>query len=496
MLVGNQVLMMWNPVPGATGYIVYRNGKAVARVTTNQHLEPVPKRSGEYRYQIAAVGPEGVEGERSEPGLVKVRHLEAPKRVVVRPDPATGTLGLLWDQVEGAVIYNVYRSAAGEPFELLASVQDVTYVDGEVRPGTRYRYRVTARDATGTESDPSPVAEAEARRPPKRGKKPKVFRALPTRELYRLDRVGDDPLTEVSFLGLDPEGGVWVVTPRTGRIHRLDPAGNEERVFGPFTSDRTGFILRPHKLAFAPGGGLYVTDAWNGVLARLTPEGEMTWARGLITPPPQDEEVWEDFPDRVKSLPPTPSSVAVVGDEIWVTDQRFQLLYRFAPNGDLLGYLAHAKRGKETFRLPAVGEVAALGGGNVVLTFPLSHYAAVLDPEGNVVAEFGTGVKGYIGGFVGIHGVQPFGDHRILFTDPAVGTLQVFDVSTGNYLYHVSGEEPRPDPQYRERADLPIRKPNMAVTNGRGRFWVYDAATRTLVCLEQAGPVTPALGSE
>ncbi len=496
MLVGNQVLMIWNPVPGAAGYVVFRNGEPVGRTTANQYLEPAPEASGTYRYQVAAEDASGLRGELSEPGVVKIQHIEPPKRVVAWPDPASGTIGVLWDQVDGAVIYNVYRSADGAPFALVASVQDVTYVDGDVQAGVRYAYRITARDATGAESAPSAEVEAQAARPERARRDELVFRALPTREVYRLERLGTDDLREVSFLGLGPAGKLWVVTPRTGRIHRLDRDGIEEAVLGPFVAEATGYALRPHKLGFADDGDLFVTDALNGVLARLSPAGELRWARGILTPPPQNAEVWEGFPDRVRSLPATPSSVALVGDEIWVTDQRFQLLYRFSQQGELLGYLTHGRRKSERFRLPGVGEVAAFPDGRVLLTFPLSHYAAVFDRELQLLAELGADVRGYVGGFVGIHGAQPLEGGRVLLTDPAVGSVQVFDAASGAYLYHLAGPEPRPDPAYDQRADFAYHKPNMAVTDGRGRFWLYDAAARALVCLEQAGPVTPPPGGE
>ena len=492
MIVGNQVLVIWAPVPGAAGYVVYRNGKPVARVQSNQYLAPLPEAPGSYRFQVAAVDAAGAVGERSQPGVIRVRKIDKPQNLTARPDPITGSIGLVWDRVEGAMIYNVYRAEDGEEPELLASVQGESFVDGDVTPGVTYTYTVTARDIGGEEGPPSDPATATSVRVPRTARKRVVFRAQPTREVFRIESIQDAPVSRVSYLGAGPGDTVWVVTPRTRLIGAFDLDGNLVTTLGPYDFSDTGFALLPHKLAFGPDGKLYVTDAINGVLACIQPDGTLLWARGILTPPPDAEDVWDGFPDRIKRLPPTPSSVACLDDEIWVTDQRFQLLYRFDYQGKLLGYVTHAGRGEARFRLPAVGEVAPIGPARVLLTFPLSHYAVVADRDLRLLAEIGTGdIRGYVGGFVGIHGIQPLEGGRVLLTDPGVGSLQVFDTRTGKYLYHISGPDPRRDPAYGERADLPLRKPNMATLDGRGRIWVYDAAQAAIVVLRPAGPVTP-----
>jgi hypothetical protein len=53
MVVGDQVLMMWAPVPGAAQYAVFHNGREVARVASNQYRGVLPKAAGEHQFHIS-----------------------------------------------------------------------------------------------------------------------------------------------------------------------------------------------------------------------------------------------------------------------------------------------------------------------------------------------------------------------------------------------------------------------------------------------------------
>ncbi|MDF1554094.1 MAG: hypothetical protein P1P84_13575 [Deferrisomatales bacterium] len=493
MVVGDQVLMMWGPVPGAAQYAVFHNGREIARVASNQYLGVLPKEPGEHRFQVAAVTAVGVLGLPGEPGVIRVRHIGKPGGVIARASTATGSIDLIWNKVEGALIYNVYRSRPGQDRQLVASVQEETFKDAQVAGGEEYTYEITAKDLSGQEGPRSAAVGATLVAGMKQAEDRVVFRALPTTEVFSLtyrrppSRTGHLPGHRA---GPQPLGG------GPEAAHHPQP-GRQRRAalhLGPVPVRGHRVPADPPETGPRPGGKTYVSDAINGVLACLDPQGVLLWARGIPTPPVTQRELWEEFPEHMKSQLATPSSVLCREGELWITDQRFQLIYRLDYQGKVLGHITHYLQDGERLRLPGVGELFALEKtGATLLTFPLSHRAVAVDEGAKVVARFGGQVRGYMGGFVGIHGVSPWEEGKVLLTDPAVASLQVFDAASGRYLYHISGPEPRPDPVYAQRADLPLRKPNLAMRAGDGKLWVYDAATRRISVRRMSGVATPPL---
>ena len=109
-------------------------------------------------------------GEPSAPLTFTARDVFPPRpptRLSSVGSPALGANGpeidLSWQPSPDADLrgYYVYRSAAGEPFRRLTPklAEGPAFRDLDVKPGVRYRYRVTAVDETGNESSPSAVVE-------------------------------------------------------------------------------------------------------------------------------------------------------------------------------------------------------------------------------------------------------------------------------------------------------------------------------------------------
>lgn len=472
MVVGEQILMLWGPVPGATQYAVFHNDQEIARVASNQYLGPLPQEPGEHRFQVAAISALGALSGRSEPGTVRVRRIGSPQDVIARPNTATNSIDVLWNRVEGAAIYNVYRSDVESLRQLVASVREETFKDAQVVTGRAYRYEVTARDLTGQEGPPSTPVNATLEADQQQLAQPVNFRALPTTEVFSLASLADRPLDHVTYLGSGPQGSIWLVTPKQGTLHSLDGNGELRFTWGPYIDPETGYPFIPHKLAHGPDGNLYVSDALNGALACLDGNGTLVWVRNIPTPPANQIDLWRDFPPHLQTQLATPSAVLCRADEIWVTDQRFQLIYQLDYRGAVQGHLSHYRVEGERLRLPGVGELLALDAERTLLTFPLSHHAVTLDAEHAAGTAFGVQAKGYLGAFVGIHGVSWWATGQLLFTDPAVATLQVFDAASGRYLFHLSGPTPGPTP--------PI--PSVPTCPSTGRFWGCGTVTEDFGC--------------
>lgn len=476
MQVGNQVVLLWVPVAGAVSYNVYRNDTREGVVTGSQYLGTTPAEAGTHRYQVAALDPEGVEGERSAPGLLKVANLSAPEGLSARQDPSSGVVGLVWSRSTGAAFYNVHRADRDEAPKLVASVKEPLFRDGPLERGVPYRYTVASVGMNGAEGPASAPATVVVERAPAGPAEPVRFQAAPATEEFSLDHIGAVRLDQVSFLGADDAGRVWVVTPKTGQLHCLDSSGTLLRSLGPYSRGTSGRRFVPHKLAFGPGGTLYATDALHALLACLDAEGNLLWDK-QIRPPPPELDLWDRLPKPLRGLPATPSSLLLVGDELWVTDQRLHVVYRFDREGNPLGVFSSYSRDGREVRLPTVGEMAVLGENRFLLTFPFAHSAVVVDRAFRHVLSLGANANGYTGGFALIHGAQAVPGNRVLLTDPAVGSVQLFDAGTGRYLSHVTG----PAGKNEVRGFLPVQIPNMALWALGGRIWVYAAERKQIV---------------
>ncbi|MBD3292843.1 MAG: hypothetical protein GF393_07975 [Armatimonadia bacterium] len=88
----------------------------------------------------------------------------APQSVSVEGATAID-ITLSWEPVEGAEYYRAYATRE-EQMErgnatLVGTPETPAFVDAGLTPGTTYRYQVTAMDAWGNESEPTPLVEAQ-----------------------------------------------------------------------------------------------------------------------------------------------------------------------------------------------------------------------------------------------------------------------------------------------------------------------------------------------
>jgi len=160
----DKVRITWNPVAGATGYVVYRGDGSMGSFslispdpyisTVFDDRTAVPGRT--YAYQVGAkyvsefgsntsnMGPEYVEG---------YRHLAKPSGISASDGTYTDRVRVSWNSVEGASHYQVYRADNSDTDELeaLSGWQtDLRYNDTSAAPGVTYWYSVVAAvDASG-----------------------------------------------------------------------------------------------------------------------------------------------------------------------------------------------------------------------------------------------------------------------------------------------------------------------------------------------------------
>ncbi|GEM_PF-2985040 len=424
MRAGNQVLLMWLPVPGAQAYRVVRRDLGTRqertwRVTSPQHVDADASPNGTYLYVVEALAPDGSVLAESEP-----RKLEGFKPLAA---PRWGghyvegrAVNLVWGPVEGAVFYNLYRAVKGKEPSLLASVQDVKYVDATVSPNETYVYTVRAVGEQSQESPdskpltirvgPSGAAAVKQRKASRRTVE--VVSSIHEGARYRLREPTDLAISE----------GVLFVTDLGSRsVMMLDLSG--------------GFLGR---MALEPPGyegkwgipwGISVSeDGRRLALTFLRSSNVRVFSRGgdllqdvAIQPP----EGYEDDPKV-----PQPMDVALDAEGgLWVTEYTYAQVIHLGRNGEEVGRTGIPRPAEDAgpFRSPTF-VAAHTATGRVAVVDSLLGRVFVLDREGQIARDWSR-TKTLEGALDLPKGVCVTPAGTLLVVDGIRSSLQTFSLS-------------------------------------------------------------------
>jgi hypothetical protein len=156
------VKLEWDTEPGAS-YLIQRstagNPDAVTLgpVSGSSYLDKDAQFGTAYTYRVQSTG-----SPYSEPvAITPADTFPPPVPTGLSAIGGTASVQLSWNPVEDAGLagYQIYRAESDGPFIRLGpKLMAPSFQDREARPGTPYRYRVTALDASGNESAPSEPA--------------------------------------------------------------------------------------------------------------------------------------------------------------------------------------------------------------------------------------------------------------------------------------------------------------------------------------------------
>jgi hypothetical protein len=472
MIAGDQVLLFWLPSVEAVQYHIFLNGELIATVEAPPYLAALPQIPGDHRYQVSAVGPEGMESKKSEPGIITVSLLSTPKDLVIQTAGDHASILLLWRQIPESLSYQIYRAEDEGVEVLVATVSKSSYRDREVEPGVSYTYFIRGVDKTGRDGEASEkvsVAIDAAKAALRSNLAVSISdfgNGIPVVEDFHISELEGNALHNLSFLG-SFDDGIWAVLPRNRLVLRLDSSGSVAAQIGAAQLDQLEWNIVPWRLATGPDDNLYLTDIRNSLLVKMDRSGNILWVTQILNPPRTETAIWQGFPPELFDLPAKPSSVLCLKDEIWVSVPRLQLIYRFDYDGQLIGYHSHYQKGQDRWRLRQVGEMVELEVGLCLLTFPLGRKVVSVDSRFQVQSEISGDTPIALKGFLTVQGVYPMPGGQVLMTDSIQGLIRVFDPTDGQYVNH-----------FRHLSSdkwLRLNSPRMSVLDKQNRIWVYEA---------------------
>ena len=140
--------LSWSKVTGATGYEIYRSVNdgeftLLATVTTTSYKDADTKADNKYSYKMITLGKS--EEFNSIETAVKTVSVAVGQPQLKGSINEDGKPVLTWDAVEDAVKYEIYRSTkSNKSYKLVATVEELRYVDISVATGKTFYYKVVA----------------------------------------------------------------------------------------------------------------------------------------------------------------------------------------------------------------------------------------------------------------------------------------------------------------------------------------------------------------
>ncbi len=146
-----KITLTWSPVEGAVGYSVYRstteNGTYtfMKKVTDSTTYTNTSAEAGvTYFYKIAAVAADTASTSELSAAYSHTCDLARPV-ITMGNDAETGKITISWDEIDGAVKYQVYRAASKTgTYKLMKTVAGTEYTNSNAVAGTTYYYKVRA----------------------------------------------------------------------------------------------------------------------------------------------------------------------------------------------------------------------------------------------------------------------------------------------------------------------------------------------------------------
>ncbi|MGM9538567.1 MAG: Ig-like domain-containing protein, partial [Candidatus Onthomonas sp.] len=157
--VNGGIRLSWEKVNNASGYKVYRKGgsdtswKLIATISSGSTVSYTDQKdianNTTYTYTVRGVNNAGMGG--YDTAGISILYLSVPKLVAAKA--TDNGISVQWNEVSGAVSYDLYRKTGSGSWQKLVNLKPVGsgtqgYVDGTAKKGTSYCYTVRAKSSS------------------------------------------------------------------------------------------------------------------------------------------------------------------------------------------------------------------------------------------------------------------------------------------------------------------------------------------------------------
>ena len=487
--------LRWMPVPGATGYKVFRSEKPGAEYKEinaaaqpqffDQGLEP----GSVYYYVLQTVAGAGVSGNSEEKKVVipgqkqkKVAPPEWSMDPVLQETTEFGKTSfkvvLFWGKIKGALAYNVYKTLTpGKDYALLASGEENQISDVAVEAGKTYYYVLTALDGsfqeTGYSAERKIVVEAEKVDLKKKYVKLNIAPRT-TVKLWEKTKGADNgkfDLFEPFDLALDERGDTLYATSNSSQqVYGLKASTGELRYVIGGKGQDPGLFLYPLGLDVDGDGVLYVVDRTKVTIQTFS-NGKFAKEFPLVLPPNEKVEGT-----------PKPMDIAIdrKSGDMYVADRGINRIWVLDSAGKFQRFVG--ERGTKIGQIMVPEYLGFDPAGNlVVINSNQTRVSTYNKGDGAHLSSWGEARPG-VGTFIFIGGFSYDKEGNIVVVDKSSSMAQGF-LPDGRYLFNLANEK--------GDGGMPIFSPKTLLIDSKNRAFVAEGLVDRISVYQITGPVPP-----